>query len=70
MELHDEIINSVSSGSVFNVDLKKKVLQLDKNNDKKKKYTIKRELGNQAHKVEIEDGVKKLFDWYQESLKD
>ena len=32
MELYDEIINSVSSGSVFNVDLKKKVLQLDKNN--------------------------------------
>ena len=31
MELYDEIINSVSSGSVFNVDLKKKVLQLDKN---------------------------------------
>ena len=23
-----------------------------------------------THKVEIEDGVKKLFDWYQESLKD
>ena len=22
------------------------------------------------HKVEIEDGVKRLFDWYQESLKD
>ena len=22
-----------------------------------------------THKVEIEDGVKKLFDWYQESLK-
>ena len=32
MELYDEIINSVSSGSVFSVDLKKKVLQLDKNN--------------------------------------
>ena len=23
-----------------------------------------------THKVEIEDGVKKLFGWYQESLKD
>ena len=22
-----------------------------------------------THKVEIEDGVKKLFDWYQERLK-
>jgi GDP-L-fucose synthase len=23
-----------------------------------------------THKVEIEDGVQKLFEWYQESLKD
>ena len=63
MELYDEIINSVSSGSVFNVDLKKKVLQLDKNNVPLDNINI-----NISSSEDMLSTIHKLFERYKYSV--
>lgn len=63
MELYDEIINSVSSGSVFNVDLKKKVLQLDKNNIPLDNMSV-----NISSSEDMLSTIHKLFERYKHSV--
>ncbi len=63
MELYDEIINSVSSGSVFNVDLKKKVLQLDKNNIPLDNMSV-----NISSSEDMLSTIHKLFERYKYSI--
>lgn len=63
MELYDEIINSVSSGSVFNVDLKKKVLQLDKNNIPLDNISV-----NISSSEDMLSTIHKLFERYKYSV--
>ena len=63
MELYDEIINSVSSGSVFNVDLKKKVLQLDKNNIPLDNINV-----NISSSEDMLSTIHKLFERYKYSV--
>ena len=63
MELFDEIINSVSSGSVFNVDLKKKVLQLDKNNIPLDNMSV-----NISSSEDMLSTIHKLFERYKYSV--
>ena len=63
MELYDEIINSVSSGSVFNVDLKKKVLQLDKNNVPLDNINV-----NISSSEDMLSTIHKLFERYKYSV--
>ena len=63
MELYDEIINSVSSGSVFNVDLKKKVLQLDKNNVPLYNINV-----NISSSEDMLSTIHKLFERYKHSV--
>ena len=63
MELYDEIINSVSSGSVFNVDLKKKVLQLDKNNVPLGNISV-----NISSSEDMLSTIHKLFERYKYSV--
>ena len=63
MELYDEIINSVSSGSVFNVDLKKKVLQLDKNNIPLDNMSV-----NISSSEDMLSTIHKLFERYKYSV--
>ena len=63
MELYDEIINSVSSGSVFNVDLKKKVLQLDKNNVPLDNINV-----NISSSEDMLSTIHKLFERYKHSV--
>ena len=63
MELYDEIINSVSSGSVFNIDLKKKVLQLDKNN-----ITLDNMSVNISSSEDMLSTIHKLFERYKYSV--
>ena len=63
MELYDEIINSVSSGSVFNVDLKKKVLQLDKNNIPLGNISV-----NISSSEDMLSTIHKLFERYKYSV--
>ena len=63
MELYDEIINSVSSGSVFNVDLKKKVLQLDKNNVPLDNISV-----NISSSEDMLSTIHKLFERYKYSV--
>ena len=63
MELYDEIINSVSSGSVFNVDLKKKVLQLDKNNIPLDNISV-----DISSSEDMLSAVHKLFERYKHSV--
>ena len=63
MELYDEIINSVSSGSVFNVDLKKKVLQLDKNNIPLDNMSV-----NISSSKDMLSTIHKLFERYKYSV--
>ena len=63
MELYDEIINSVSSGSVFNVDLKKKVLQLDKNNMPLDNMSV-----NISSSEDMLSTIHKLFERYKYSV--
>ena len=63
MELYDEIINSVSSGSVFNVDLKKKVLQLDKNNIPLDNINV-----NISSPEDMLSTIHKLFERYKHSV--
>ena len=63
MELYDEIINSVSSGSVFNVDLKKKVLQLDKNNVPLDNMSV-----NISSSEDMLSTIHKLFERYKYSV--
>ena len=63
MELYDEIINSVSSGSVFNVDLKKKVLQLDKNNVPLDNINV-----NISSSGDMLSTIHKLFERYKYSV--
>ena len=63
MELYDEIINSVSSGSVFNVDLKKKVLQLDKNNIPLDNINV-----NISSSEDMLSTIHKLFERYKHSV--
>lgn len=63
MELYDEIINSVSSGSVFNVDLKKKILQLDKNNIPLDNINV-----NISSSEDMLSTIHKLFERYKYSV--
>ena len=63
MELYNEIINSVSSGSVFNVDLKKKVLQLDKNNVPLDNINV-----NISSSEDMLSTIHKLFERYKYSV--
>ena len=63
MELYNEIINSVSSGSVFNVDLKKKVLQLDKNNVPLDNINV-----NISSSEDMLSTIHKLFERYKHSV--
>ena len=63
MELYDEIINSVASGSVFNVDLKKKVLQLDKNNVPLDNINV-----NISSSEDMLSTIHKLFERYKYSV--
>ena len=63
MELYDEIINSVSSGSVFSVDLKKKVLQLDKNNIPLDNISV-----NISSSEDMLSTIHKLFERYKYSV--
>lgn len=63
MELYDEIINSVASGSVFNVDLKKKILQLDKNNIPLDNINI-----NISSSEDMLSTIHKLFERYKYSV--
>lgn len=63
MELYDEIINSVSSGSVFNVDLKKKALQLDKNNVPLDNINV-----NISSSEDMLSTIHKLFERYKYSV--
>ena len=63
MELYDEIINSVSSGSVFNVDLKKKILQLDKNNVPLDNMSV-----NISSSEDMLSTIHKLFERYKYSV--
>ena len=63
MELYDEIINSVASGSVFNVDLKKKVLQLDKNNIPLDNINV-----NISSSEDMLSTIHKLFERYKYSV--
>ena len=63
MELYDEIINSVASGSVFNVDLKKKVLQLDKNNVPLDNINV-----NISSSEDMLSTIHKLFERYKHSV--
>lgn len=63
MELYDEIINSVSSGSVFSVDLKKKVLQLDKNNVPLDNINV-----NISSPEDMLSTIHKLFERYKHSV--
>lgn len=63
MELYDEIINSVSNGSVFNVDLKKKVLQLDKNNVPLDNMSV-----NISSSEDMLSTIHKLFERYKYSV--
>lgn len=63
MELYDEIINSVASGSVFNVDLKKKVLQLDKNNVPLDNISV-----NISSSEDMLSTIHKLFERYKYSV--
>ena len=63
MELYDEIINSVSSGSVFNIDLKKKVLQLDKNNIPLDNMSV-----NISSSEDMLSTIHKLFERYKYSV--
>lgn len=63
MELYDEIINSVSNGSVFNVDLKKKVLQLDKNNIPLDNISV-----NISSSEDMLSTIHKLFERYKYSV--
>lgn len=63
MELYDEIINSVASGSVFNVDLKKKVLQLDKNNIPLDNMSV-----NISSSEDMLSTIHKLFERYKYSV--
>lgn len=63
MELYDEIINSVSNGSVFNVDLKKKVLQLDKNNIPLDNINV-----NISSSEDMLSTIHKLFERYKYSV--
>ena len=63
MELYDEIINSVSSGSVFNVDLKKKVLQLNKNNVPLDNINV-----NISSSEDMLSTIHKLFERYKYSV--
>lgn len=63
MELYDEIINSVSNGSVFNVDLKKKVLQLDKNNIPLDNINV-----NISSSEDMLSTIYKLFERYKYSV--
>ena len=63
MELYDEIINSVSSGSVFNVDLKKKVLQLDKHNVPLDNINV-----NISSSEDMLSTIHKLFERYKYSV--
>ena len=63
MELYDEIINSVSSGSVFNVDLKKKVLQLDKNTVPLDNINV-----NISSSEDMLSTIHKLFERYKYSV--
>lgn len=63
MELYDEIINSVASGSVFNVDLKKKILQLDKNNIPLDNISV-----NISSSEDMLSTIHKLFERYKYSV--
>ena len=63
MELYDEIINSVASGSVFNVDLKKKVLQLDKKNVPLDNINV-----NISSSEDMLSTIHKLFERYKYSV--
>lgn len=63
MELYDEIINSVASGSVFNVDFKKKVLQLDKNNVPLDNINV-----NISSSEDMLSTIHKLFERYKYSV--
>lgn len=63
MELYDEIINSVASGSVFNVDLKKKVLQLDENNIPLDNISV-----NISSSEDMLSTIHKLFERYKYSV--